>query len=180
MEQSLLAADHADVQHRPRLHGVIPLRDLAQQLHFRSLELGDEAHRADIDAEDGEAMLGGNLRGMQDRPVAAEADEHIRGPDLLLDLAEAEVRRDLKAPVHIERQTERDLGARLLQDLAGLPGVFELFVPIGIRRNDDLHGAVTPSVSHAPARRARRRPGSVLVPAAWKDARGIRYCPPGP
>ena len=34
---------------------------LAQQLHFRSLELGDEAHRADIDAEDGEAMLGGDL-----------------------------------------------------------------------------------------------------------------------
>ena len=56
-------------------------------------------------------MLGGDLRGMQDRPVAAEADQHIRRLDLFLNILKAKIMRNFKRLIHIERQAKRDLRA---------------------------------------------------------------------
>ena len=57
-------------------------------------------------------MLCRDFGRVQNCPIAAEADQHIRGLDLLLNVLKAEIMRNLKRLIHIERQAKRDLGAR--------------------------------------------------------------------
>ena len=180
MEERLPAACHGNVQHRALFYGIIPLRDLPQQLDLTRFQLRDEAHRADIHAQNGNGMLRRDLGRVQNRTVAAKADEHVRRFDLPLDIPEAEVGRDLEILVHIERKAQRNLCARFPQDAAGLSGILELFVPIRVRRNDDLHTAVNLSMLRVPARQALRYRADRRLPAAWPGAPKIRYSPPAP
>jgi len=65
----------ADVEHHARLDGEIVVRKAAQLLELAALQLRHEAHGADVHAEDRDSGLCCSLGGMEDRAVAAEADE---------------------------------------------------------------------------------------------------------
>ena len=112
MEKRLSTVSDADIQHRALLHGIIALRNFPQQLDLPRFQLRDEPHRADIDAQNREIMLRCDLGRVQNCPVAAEADQHIRRLDLFLNILKAKIMRNFKRLIHVKRQAERDLCAR--------------------------------------------------------------------
>ena len=62
------------MEHHARLDGEIVIRKAAQLLELAALQLR-HAHGADVHAEDRDSGLCCSLGGMEDRAVAAEADE---------------------------------------------------------------------------------------------------------
>ena len=112
VEEHLAAcACDGDVDHAARLDGVVAHGKLAKQLQLPCLEFGNKAHRADVDAEDGNAVRRGDLGRVQDRAVSSEADEHIRIFDLALKILKMDRLRQLILPVDVKRQTHRRLHA---------------------------------------------------------------------
>ena len=132
LEQQLAVPVGLDLEHHPALQEVVVGGQALEAVQVGPVHLGQVAHVADVDPEHGDARPGGRLGGVQDRAIAAEADEQFRVAQALLDVAEADVCGQIASLLHVEHQADIAFNALGLQELLGLAQHFEVFVPIGI------------------------------------------------
>ena len=78
VKEHLSLAAHRGAEHHALFHPVVVGREPGEELQLPGLQLRHKAHGADVDAEDGHMVTGGNLGGVENGAVAAKADEQIR------------------------------------------------------------------------------------------------------
>ena len=139
MKQLLCAVRDLDVEHTARLEGIVPCRDPFQQLQLAGFQLRNKAHCPDVDAKHGNVIGRRKLGRMEDRSVAAEADQHLRVADLLFQVVKMDAGRKRIALVYLKRQTHPDRYALGLQNALCLLRDAELLVAVGIGRHNNFH-----------------------------------------
>ena len=69
---------------------------------------------------------------MENGPVPAKADKHIRIGQLLVQIAQLYAMGQLKIPIHIKRKADARFHTAALQDPFCRQGSFETLIPVGI------------------------------------------------
>ena len=141
VKEHLSLAAHRGAEHHALFHPVVVGREPGEELQLPGLQLCHKAHGADVDAENGHMVTGGNLGGVENGAVAAKADEQIRILNFPVNVEKPHRFGQFKILVHVEGQADLGLGACLLEDFHRLLHVLEISIPVGIGGHYNFHGS---------------------------------------
>ena len=109
------------------------------------LQFRHKAHTAQIDPQDGHAAGIGVLGRVEDGPIPAKADEHVRVLQFLLGVQKADVSGQLHiGALHLKRQTHGGLHPGVFQNALGGLGRLDPTIPVGVGAEYHFH-ALSPS-----------------------------------